>query len=212
MKTAADGPRRRGRPPKGERDNTRQDLIDAALSLFSRQGYAATTVRQIAEAVGVRDSAIYAHFNAKTELLEALIYQSDLPGIESAGLDVAMLGNQNPSKALPEFVDRIVLEWDKAKPRALVSLLSREGFEHTTDVLGNLRSRLIMPFEQWVDSGWIRNDVPVKTLLWQLTLPLAAIRILYLNAHSSPHRRKEGRRLAREHVDYFLMTASDTTN
>ncbi len=52
---------------------TRQLILDASLSLFSKRGFARTTVRDIAHKAGITDAAIYYHFESKRELLEALV-------------------------------------------------------------------------------------------------------------------------------------------
>lgn len=52
---------------------TRQQILDAALRLFSERGFSRTTVRDIARAAGITDAAIYYHFESKQELLEALV-------------------------------------------------------------------------------------------------------------------------------------------
>jgi AcrR family transcriptional regulator len=43
------------------------------LRLFSKRGFARTTVRDIAREAGITDAAIYYHFQSKRELLEALV-------------------------------------------------------------------------------------------------------------------------------------------
>jgi AcrR family transcriptional regulator len=64
-------------PANGKRTRrgpyTRQQILDASLSLFSRQGFARTTVRDIARQAGITDAAIYYHFDSKRDLLEALV-------------------------------------------------------------------------------------------------------------------------------------------
>jgi AcrR family transcriptional regulator len=52
---------------------TRQRILDAALELFARQGYAATSVRELARAVGLRESSLYNHFAGKEAILHALV-------------------------------------------------------------------------------------------------------------------------------------------
>jgi TetR/AcrR family acrAB operon transcriptional repressor len=51
---------------------THQAILDAALKVFSRQGYAATRLEDIAKEAGVTRGAVYHHFDGKTELYEAL--------------------------------------------------------------------------------------------------------------------------------------------
>lgn len=55
-----------------EKNNTKQAILDAALELFSVQGFEAASVSKIADAVGIRKASVYSHFGSKQELLEAL--------------------------------------------------------------------------------------------------------------------------------------------
>jgi TetR/AcrR family acrAB operon transcriptional repressor len=68
------------RRTKEEAAKTRQDLLNAALSIFSRQGFEATRLEDIAEAAGVTRGAIYHHFGSKTELFMALIEEASSQG------------------------------------------------------------------------------------------------------------------------------------
>jgi AcrR family transcriptional regulator len=52
---------------------TREQILDASLRLFSEKGFARTSVRDIAQAAGITDAAIYYHFSSKRDLFEALI-------------------------------------------------------------------------------------------------------------------------------------------
>lgn len=51
----------------------RDQLIAAALKLFSRQGFSATSVGELAAQVGVAKGLIYHHFDTKLDLLHAVI-------------------------------------------------------------------------------------------------------------------------------------------
>ena len=61
-------------PSKGSK--TKEKILKTSLKLFSTKGFKATTVRDIAGAMGVKQSALYNHFKNKDEILETLI--SDL--------------------------------------------------------------------------------------------------------------------------------------
>lgn len=52
---------------------TRKKIMEAALKLFSEKGYKATTMRDIAAEVGIRQGGIYNHFKGKEEILQTLI-------------------------------------------------------------------------------------------------------------------------------------------
>ena len=56
-----------------EKGNTKNEILEAALNLFSTQGYEATSILQIAEAVGIRKASLYSHFTSKQEILDVLV-------------------------------------------------------------------------------------------------------------------------------------------
>ena len=56
-----------------DRGNTKQEILEAALELFSVQGFEATSVSQIADAVGIRKASLYSHFENKHAILDALV-------------------------------------------------------------------------------------------------------------------------------------------
>ena len=51
---------------------TRARILDAALDLFSEQGFEGTTLQQIADRLGFTKAALYYHFRSKDDLLQAL--------------------------------------------------------------------------------------------------------------------------------------------
>ena len=56
-----------------DRGNTKQEILEAALELFSVQGFEATSISQIASAVGIRKASLYSHFENKQAILDALV-------------------------------------------------------------------------------------------------------------------------------------------
>ena len=56
-----------------DRGNTKQEVLEAALELFSVQGFEATSISQIAGAVGIRKASLYSHFESKQAILDALV-------------------------------------------------------------------------------------------------------------------------------------------
>ena len=55
-----------------DRGNTKQEILEASLELFSVQGFEATSIAQIADAVGIRKASLYSHFESKQAILDAL--------------------------------------------------------------------------------------------------------------------------------------------
>ena len=58
-----------------DRGNTKQEILQAALELFSVQGFEATSISQIASAVGIRKASLYSHFENKQAILDALVQE-----------------------------------------------------------------------------------------------------------------------------------------
>ena len=56
-----------------DRGNTKREVLEAALELFSVQGFEATSISQIAGAVGIRKASLYSHFESKQAILDALV-------------------------------------------------------------------------------------------------------------------------------------------
>jgi AcrR family transcriptional regulator len=54
-------------------ERSRQQILDAALKLFSHRGYGATSVRDIAEAANVSKGNVYHHFPDKETIFRTLI-------------------------------------------------------------------------------------------------------------------------------------------
>lgn len=58
--------------PERPRSDTRERILDVALELFTDQGYDKTSLREIAERLGITKAALYYHFERKDDMLLAL--------------------------------------------------------------------------------------------------------------------------------------------
>ena len=56
-----------------DRGNTKQEILEASLDLFSVQGFEATSISQIANAVGIRKASLYSHFENNQAILDAIV-------------------------------------------------------------------------------------------------------------------------------------------
>jgi AcrR family transcriptional regulator len=53
--------------------STREKILEAAIDLYSKRGVSAVSVRDITNAVGIKESALYNHFKSKDELLSIIL-------------------------------------------------------------------------------------------------------------------------------------------
>jgi TetR/AcrR family transcriptional regulator, cholesterol catabolism regulator len=75
-------------------DNRRIQLLDAAARLFNERGFHATSMRDIAKAVGMLSGSIYYHFESKEEMLLA-VYEQGMQRIADA-VDAAVEAETEP--------------------------------------------------------------------------------------------------------------------
>jgi AcrR family transcriptional regulator len=64
-----------GAQEDARRTDTRQRILEVAAHLFSERGFAGTSIRDIADALGVTKAALYYHFPSKDAILGELVAQ-----------------------------------------------------------------------------------------------------------------------------------------
>jgi AcrR family transcriptional regulator len=69
--------------PAAVPEATRDQILAEAARLFRQQGYAATTLRQIADAAGIKAGSIYYHFGSKDEIL-GVVLDAGIESVTSA--------------------------------------------------------------------------------------------------------------------------------
>ncbi|HDR2161749.1 TPA: TetR/AcrR family transcriptional regulator [Enterobacter cancerogenus] len=98
-------PRRPGRPRGGKRlTASREQLLDLALDLFSRQGIARTSLNAIAKEAGVTPAMLHYYFNSREQLLDAMIEERFLPLRNRIGAIFAE-NPDSPVTALTQMVE-----------------------------------------------------------------------------------------------------------
>ncbi len=123
---------------KGER--TAHRVMDEAETLFARQGYEATTLRQIAAAAGLREPGLYNHFASKQDLYEAVLYRALNPMAE------AMLGQLERAVDLRDYTDLPGVMTDMLLEHPQMAFLFQQALQGDPDSLGN---RLVLG---WLDT------------------------------------------------------------
>ena len=61
------------------RSDTRARIIDVALELFAAQGYEKTSLREIADRLGVTKAALYYHFKTKDDIVHGIVESMAAP-------------------------------------------------------------------------------------------------------------------------------------
>ena len=137
--------------PKNGNDNRRGELVRAAAQLFREKGFEATTIRDIAGAVGMQSGSPFYHFANKHELLMAVMEEGLRLGLER-------------SRAVVEARGLTAVERFRQLVRAHYGILHETGSDFIPVMLYDWRS-LPAPYRRRIVELKDRYDA-----LWQATL------------------------------------------
>ncbi len=147
----------------GLEPNRRAELLRAAAQLFVEKGFAATTTRDIAEAVGMRSGSPFYHFRSKQELLK----EAMIDGLEAgrARIAAAIAGVTDPEQRLRLLVRThlgTLLEGDCNSPMLLNETRSLDAGARTE--IAAAFDRYQAPWQATLDelaaSGKIKSAEP----------------------------------------------------
>lgn len=117
-------------PRRRDKEETRGKVVDAARTLFAREGFQRVTIRMIAEEAGVATGSVFITFTSKDELCDEIIieYLTELAGrvshavAQSAGKPVqtrlALIGESllaDPPERLPFIREMIATSWTRTE-------------------------------------------------------------------------------------------------
>jgi AcrR family transcriptional regulator len=118
---------------------TRQKLLEAALHVFSSDGFSKATVERIASAAGFSRGAFYAHFASKEDILLAVVEtQSD----DVTPVFLKRIEEANDPEAAIEAVVRLLGERGRSQGLAL-AVMDALGDEQRRGELGGRYAHLV---------------------------------------------------------------------
>lgn len=110
---------------------TRARVETAAVRVFARRGFAASSIRHIAEEAGMSTGSIYRHYASKEALFDALLEQA------ASGLDAAstmLSGSEDPLIAVREFTRVFLADLESGNGEAEFFRVINQGFMTDTPV------------------------------------------------------------------------------
>ena len=152
----------------GDRDETREAIMDATYRALCEHGYASLTMQDIADEFEKSKSLFYYHFDTKDDLLVAFIdhvlvqFEQEVEAIEGT-----------PDERLAAFVDRFVIGEDeqerKAFHLALLELRAQAPFnERYREQLVRsdemIRGTIAEIVRDGIEKGVFRNGVDPETI------------------------------------------------
>jgi len=147
-------------------NNRRARVLDAAAYRFRRQGYAATTMRDIAADAGMLAGSLYYHFKSKTALLLAVHEEGVRRIADAVDAAVASANPNDPWQRLEhalaahlqslldggDYAQVVIRDLPADAPELRAKLIQlrddyEQRFRHLVDAL---------PLENAKDAGWMR--------------------------------------------------------
>ena len=196
-----------------EKGNTKQEILEAALDLFSVQGFEATSISQIAGAVGIRKASLYSHFESKQAILDALVqdvlmqygehsifaktdWEKDAEGIPAtADAAVQMIQGQLRYILHDPYISRArkMLVIEQFQNPELARLQTKQNYADVMQYFTGLMNQLI---RQGVLAG---DDPPIMAA--QFCLPVS----VWINlCDREPEREQEIMQLVEKHIRQFF--------
>src|ERR671918_720039 len=117
-----------GRPSRAEARDTRREILDASLELFAENGFFGTSMRQIARAVGVRESALYHHFPSKDSILEQLLEEFGARKLDALShVDLDVVAQVGVDQMIRTFALDVLGQWATPRERKFMRVIMTEG-------------------------------------------------------------------------------------
>ncbi|MGK3142680.1 multidrug efflux transporter transcriptional repressor AcrR [Pantoea sp. C2G6] len=163
------------RKTKAQALETRHQILDAAVTLFSQQGVSATSLADIATAASVTRGAIYWHFKNKADLLHEIWLRCD------AGLDDVELEYQAKYPGDPLSVLRAMLVYifeataKDPQRRALMEIIFHKcEFVGEMSALKNIQQSLLLECYDKIEEV-LRQCIEAEQLPGSLSTRQAAL-------------------------------------
>ncbi|HEY3735907.1 MAG TPA: TetR/AcrR family transcriptional regulator [Jatrophihabitans sp.] len=198
-----------------EVQDRRELILSAAAEMFARRGLRATTVRSIADAVGVLSGSLYHHFPSKDAIIDEVL-TGYLDTIRSR-YEVVVASGKKPAEMLHDLVVTS-LEIVEEQPYATAIyqnesqyLLEHPTFREIHEAATEVQRTWLRVIEAGVLDGSFRNDIPprifhrlIRDAVWlsirwyrpggpHTTLQLAEyITALFLEGYASPVGARKG--------------------
>jgi AcrR family transcriptional regulator len=147
---------------------TAERILDAAEDLFSRRGYAGTSLRDVGNTVGIQIASLYNHFQNKDALYAAVLERNLRPAVEALGAYVAPAeGGVESARELAERMNGVL--FDHPRLPALIQHEALTGGERLTSALSSWLAPIFASADDIVEtslpeSRWDRDELRLLVL------------------------------------------------
>jgi TetR/AcrR family transcriptional regulator, cholesterol catabolism regulator len=141
----------------------RDEILAIAVQLFAERGFAATTVREIADAAGILSGSLYHHFDSKESMVDELVHEM-LDRVTAAYRRIVASGD-NPERALRALVHAAfaAIATDRATVAVMVNewnlFVQYPRFVYLRDIEEETERLWVSVLERGAQSGAFRRDL-----------------------------------------------------
>ncbi|UNC91330.1 TetR/AcrR family transcriptional regulator [Candidatus Contubernalis alkaliaceticus] len=154
--------------------STKDIIKEKALSLFAQRGYDGTTMKDIAELVGIKTPSLYAHFTSKEELFFS-VYE-DLANEYVYLMEKIMGTAENmdmEDKLFFIFQQYMIYYMKNPEIQAFWNqitlftppVIKEKFFAHVANCDGRIQKKMEKIFEEGIEKGFFRKDCPIRMSL-----------------------------------------------
>lgn len=179
--TTLDRPKQR-RAPKGEK--RREELLDAALQVFSLEGYSGASVAQVAKIVGISVAGLLHHFPSKISLLMGVLERRDEVNRKIADevrTDNTLTGLLSSLRAINRSnatAPGVVRAFTILNAESLVE--GHPAWNWFQERYQIIHARMIDQFTGLVEAGEVRADVDLAGLTQEILAMMDGLQIQWL--------------------------------
>lgn len=140
--------------------NTKEKIFDVSIDLFSKKGFDAVSVREIAREVGIRESSIYNHYKNKEAILDAIMdyFMLELHGGGLSEEEGMAIMEQNPEIYLQQGTRMYLEQITTPKMEKIWRLVSIETY-HNEKIREFFKKELLeAPLKIWEDTFQMMID------------------------------------------------------
>lgn len=112
---------------KSSNPSTKEKIFDVSIDLFSKKGFSAVSIREIAREVGIRESSIYNHYPSKDAILDAIFAFFEKEMMKMRPPEAGNLDKITPD-IFHERVNRTLNILKKPKMEQIFRICSNEQF------------------------------------------------------------------------------------
>lgn len=171
-------------PKRARRPEARPDeILDAALEVFSEQGFARARVEDIAARAGLSKGAVYLYFESKDEMLKALVRRL-ADGVVGAAERLVEIGQADAEQTLRALIPFVVMQLSDPKvsaaPRMVIAEAQRfpEIAAFYRDTVIARGQRLLTRLVDWGVAEGVFRDVERAAVLRACVGPMLAHMLL----------------------------------